>query len=219
MQIRSSNLKELYTKIKEMKLIQYSSCRTDFSNPNFKNSLIRYPAKLLHFRNWEDFGQQQRKSILFETLKDKVECIKNEVNEKYNLTLCVCENNEANFNYYPSKSFIPPHVDRHPYTILTLLDTDYPTREENSLYYLNSTVENDIHHLAKLYYDFNNQADKTEYDYIQFRTMIKQQTNVCEIKLKKGESILFHGGKFFHFTIPKFSGYREIATLNFYEQV
>ena len=89
MQIWSSNLKSYIQKF-EMKLIQYPSCRTDFSNPNFPNSLIRYPAKLLHFRNWEDFGQQQRKSILFETIKDKFN-VKNEVNEKYNLSLCVCE--------------------------------------------------------------------------------------------------------------------------------
>ena len=226
MKIKSSYLKQLYKEIQKNKLIQYPPFTKDFSDyiakikPNVKNGVSYYgvndyPVKLLHFRNWEDLGQEHRQSMLFQKIKEKLEFIKNDVNERYNLMLCVCENNEANFNYYPSRTFIPPHVDRHPYTILTLLDTDYLSREENSLYYLNSFVDKDIHHLKELYRDFNNQLDKSEQDYTQFRDTIKKQTNVCEIKLNKGDSIFFNGGKYIHFTIPKFSGYREIATLNF----
>ena len=78
---------------------------------------------------------------------------------------------------------------------------------------MSSSDEKDADNLKMLYHDFTNQISKYEDDYRLLRGMIKKQTNVCEINLIRGDSVVFNGGKYIHFTIPKFSGYREIFHL------
>lgn len=213
--IDSIKLIELLNKIEEKNLIHYPSERTNFNKANYL--YIPNQAQIIQFRNDNDSGKANRKTPLFKEILKSIESIKSEINTNYKkVNLAVNEGNEANFNLYPALSFIPPHHDSHYYILLTLLDSNHKDiNDEDSLYYLNSDNAVEINNIKKLYHDFNNKMDKSEKDYQTFRNNITKFKNVCQIKLNKGDSILFPGGKYLHFTIPKFKGYREIFTLNF----